>query len=102
MTKKQNASEKDSNVQKTVSSTGKTVYNVYYNRRVYTLYFTAANELAFENAGSFWPIITRDGKVIGKEGSPYKVDVRFNQSLNKIWPKDAEVSNLLVTQIKYL
>ena len=94
LTKKQNASEKDPNVQKSVSSTGETVYNVYYNRRVYTLYFTAANELAFENAGSFWPIITRDGQIIGQEGSPYKVDVRFNQSLNKIWPKDAEVSNL--------
>ena len=94
LTKKQNASEKDPSVQKTVSSTGETVYNVYYDRRVYTLYFTAANELAFDNAGSFWPIITRDEKVIGKEGSPYKVDVRFNQSLNKIWPKDAEVSNL--------
>lgn len=94
LTKKQNASEKDPTVQKTVSSTGETVYNVYYDRRVYTLYFTAANELAFENAGSFWPIITRDGKVIGKEGSPYKAEVRFNQSLDGIWPKDAEVSNL--------
>ena len=81
-------------VQKKVLATGETVYNVYYDRRVYTLYFTAANEEAFENAGSYWPIITRDGKGIGKEGSPYKVDVRFNQSLNKIWPKDEEVSNL--------
>ena len=94
LTKKQNASKENPNVQKSVLSTGETVYNIYYDRRVYTLYFTAANELAFENAGSFWPIITRDGKVIGKEGSPYKVDVRFNQSLDGIWPKDAEVSNL--------
>lgn len=94
LTKKQNASEKDPNVQKAVLSTGETVYNVYYDRRVYTLYFTAANELAFDNAGSFWPIITRDGQIIGQEGSPYKVEARFNQSLNKIWPKDAEVSNL--------
>ena len=94
LTKKQNASEEDPNVQKSVLSTGETVYNVYYDRRVYTLYFTAANELAFDNAGSFWPIITRDGQIIGQEGSPYKAEVRFNQSLNKIWPKDAEVSNL--------
>ena len=94
LTKKQNASEKDPNIQKTVSSTGETVYNVYYNRRVYTLYFTAASGEAFDIVGSFWPIITRDGQVIGKEGSPYKVDVRFNQSLDGIWPKDAEVSNL--------
>ena len=94
LTQKQNASEKDPKVQKSVSSTGETVYNVYYDRRVYTLYFTAASGEAFDIVGSFWPIITRDGKVIGKEGSPYKVDVRFNQSLDKIWPKDAEVSNL--------
>ena len=94
LTKEQNASKDNPEVQKTVSSTGETVYNVYYDRRVYTLYFTAANELAFENAGSYWPIITRNGEVIGKEGTPYKVDVRFNQSLNKIWPKDEEVSNL--------
>ena len=94
LTKKQNATEKDPNVQKSVSSTGETVYNVYYDRRVYTLYFTAASGEAFDIVGSFWPIITREGKVIGKEGSPYKVDVRFNQSLDKIWPKDEEVSNL--------
>lgn len=94
LTKERNASEEDPNVQKSVLSTGETVYNVYYNRRVYTLYFTAASGEAFDIVGSFWPIITRDGQVIGKEGSPYKVDVRFNQSLDKIWPKDAEVSNL--------
>ena len=94
LTKKQNASEKDPNVQKSVLSTGETVYNVYYDRRVYTLYFTAANELAFDNVFSYWPTITRGGQVIGREGSPYKADVRFNQSLDKIWPKDAEVSNL--------
>ena len=94
LTKTQNASEDNPEVQKSVSSTGETVYNVYYDRRVYTLYFTAAYGEAFDIVGSFWPIITRDGQVIGKEGSPYQVDVRFNQSLNKIWPTDAEVSNL--------
>ena len=94
LTKTQNASEDNPEVQKSVSSTGETVYNVYYDRRVYTLYFTAAYGEAFDIVGSFWPIITRDGQVIGKEGSPYKVDVRFNQSLDGIWPKDAEVSNL--------
>ena len=94
LTKKQNASKENPEVQKTVSSTGETVYNVYYDRRVYSLYFTAASGEAFDIVGSFWPIITREGQVIGKEGSPYKVDVRFNQSLDKIWPKDEEVSNL--------
>ena len=94
LTKKQNASEDNPNVQKSVLSNGETVYNVYYDRRVYTLYFTGVNEEGWFDDGSYWPTITRDGKVIGQEGSPYKVDVRFNQSLDGIWPKDAEVSNL--------
>ncbi len=92
LTKEQNASEKDPSVQKSVLSNGETVYNVYYDRRVYTLYFTSINDEYDDYA--YWPIITRDGQVLGKEGSPYKVYVRFNQSLDKIWPKDAEVSGL--------
>ena len=92
LTKKQNASEENPNVQKSVLSTGETVYNVYYDRRVYTLYFTSIND--YDDPWAYWPIITRDGKVLGKEGSPYKVNVRFNQSLDKIWPKDAEISGL--------
>lgn len=91
LTKKQNASKDNPEVQKSVLSTGETVYNVYYNRRVYTLYFTSNN---FYDEWAYWPIITRDGKVLGKEGSPYKVNARFNQSLDKIWPKDEEVSGL--------
>ena len=79
-------------VQKKVLATGETVYNVYYNRRVYTLYFTSINNEYDDYA--YWPIITKDGQVLGKEGAPYKVDVRFNQSLDKIWPKDEEISGL--------
>ena len=92
LTKKQNASEDNPEVQKSVLSTGETVYNVYYDRRVYTLYFTSINDKNDDYA--YWPIITKDGKVLGKEGAPYKVDVRFNQSLDKIWPKDEEISGL--------
>ena len=92
LTKKQNASEDNPEVQKSVLSTGETVYNVYYDRRVYTLYFTSINNEYDDYA--YWPIITKDGQVLGKEGAPYKVDVRFNQSLDKIWPKDEEISGL--------
>lgn len=92
LTRKQNASEDNPQVQKSVLSTGETVYNVYYNRRVYTLYFTSIND--YNDEWAYWPIITRDGKVLGKEGDPYKVNVRFNQSLDKIWPKDEEISGL--------
>ena len=92
LTEKQNASKKDPTVQKSVLSTGETVYNVYYDRRVYTLYFTSINNEYDDYA--YWPIITKDGQELGKEGAPYKVDVRFNQSLDKIWPKDEEISGL--------
>ena len=92
LTRKQNASKENPSVQKSVLSTGETVYNVYYNRRVYTLYFTSIND--YNDPWAYWPIITRDGKILGKEGDPYKVNVRFNQSLDKIWPKDEEVSGL--------
>ena len=94
LTKKQNASKDNPEVQKSVLSTGETVYNVYYDRRVYTLYFTTNNEAGWDPSTSYWPTITRDGKVIGKEGSPYTVRARFNQSLDKIWPKDEEISGL--------
>ena len=92
LTKKQNASEDNPEVQKSVLSTGETVYNVYYDRRVYTLYFTSIND--YNDPWAYWPIITKGGQVLGKEGDPYKVSVRFNQSLDKIWPKDEEVSGL--------
>ena len=92
LTKKQNASEDNPEVQKSVLSTGETVYNVYYDRRVYTLYFTSIND--YNDPWAYWPIITRNGQVLGKEGDPYKVNVRFNQSLDGIWPKDEEVSGL--------
>ena len=92
LTEKQNASKENPNVQKSVLSTGETVYNVYYDRRVYTLYFTSIND--YNDPWAYWPIITRNGQVLGKEGDPYKVNVRFNQSLDKIWPKDEEVSGL--------
>ena len=92
LTEKQNASKEDPSVQKSVLSTGETVYNVYYDRRVYTLYFTSIND--YNDPWAYWPIITRNGQVLGKEGDPYKVNVRFNQSLDKIWPKDEEVSGL--------
>ena len=81
-------------VKKRVSATGETVYNVYYDRRVYTLYFTTNNEEGWDPSSSYWPTLTRNGQVIGKEGSPYKVEARFNQSLDKIWPKDEEISGL--------
>lgn len=88
-----NAQNKDSNtnVTKTISATGKTVYNIYYNRQVYDLYFTKSNVLSAEN--TFYPeIYVPDGnggaKLAGGPGNPYHYSARFNQ-LMLGWPNDA-------------
>ena len=89
LTKTENASKKDANVQKAVSSTGSTVYNVYYDRRVYDIYFTK-NYDKFEDF-AFFPTLKRDGNIIGKEGDPYHFTARFNQNIHPMWPKDSEL-----------
>lgn len=92
LTNKVNASEKDPAVVKEVSSTGKTVYNVYYDRRVYTLYFTRT---VFDLQEGFFPNIKRSGTYIGGSKSPtgkaYSEKVRFGQDLSKIWPIDNQI-----------
>lgn len=92
LTNKVNASEKDPAVVKEVSSTGKTVYNVYYDRRVYTLYFT---KTVYDTNEDFFPDIKRNGTYIGGSKSPtgkaYSEKVRFGQDLSKIWPTDNQI-----------
>lgn len=84
--------EKDSQLIKEVLSTGETVYNVYFDRRVYTLYFT--KNTTCNGCNSFWPTIERDKTIIGEKGKPYAPKVRFNQRMTDIWPKDPlEVKN---------
>ena len=43
LTHEQNADPANVNLVKSVDSTGKTVYNIYYDRQVYDLYFTKSN-----------------------------------------------------------
>ena len=43
LTDEQNKDPDNARVVKSVSSTGKTVYNIYYDRQVYDLYFTKSN-----------------------------------------------------------
>lgn len=83
LTNKQNADSKQPNLVKKVSATGKTVYNIYYDRQVYNLWFTKG---LFDS--SFYPTLTRNGEVLGKPGAPYHFEARFNQSLVGMWPND--------------
>ena len=90
LTHKENRDPDNANVIKSVSSTGQTVYNIYYDRQVYDLYFTKSNERPEK---SFYPEIykfdEKQGKAVkvGGPGNPYHFKARFNQ-LMLDWPND--------------
>ncbi|MFR4808758.1 MAG: hypothetical protein ACLT9Y_07035, partial [Peptostreptococcus anaerobius] len=92
LTNDQNKDPANVNLVKSVDSTGKTVYNIYYDRQVYDLYFTKSNALPAEN--TFYPEIwgydkAKDEVVKkGGPGNPYHYKARFNQ-LMLGWPNDA-------------
>lgn len=88
LTDKENADPNDSNVVKSVSSNGKTVYNIYYDRQVYDLYFTKSNAKDTDPESTFYPEIWRHGKKLGEPGNPYHFQARFNQLMTE-WPNDA-------------
>lgn len=71
---------------KSVSATNKTVYNIYYDRQVYDLYFTKSNDTTID---SFYPTIVKGGNIVGKPGEPFHFKARFNQRINE-WPNDAQ------------
>ena len=81
------------NGNKPVSSTGKTVYNIYYDRQVYELYFTKSNQLPKEN--TFYPEIwgydpvKGEAVMLGGPGNLYHYKARFNEMMYK-WPNDAK------------
>ncbi|WP_215523606.1 InlB B-repeat-containing protein [Varibaculum prostatecancerukia] len=90
LTDKENADPNSPNLVKTVSSTGKTVYNIYYDRQVYDLYFTKSNAKTGDQAeATFYPEIWRHGKKLGEPGNPYHFKARFNQLMTE-WPDDAQ------------
>ena len=89
LTDKENADPNSPNVVKAVSSTGKTVYNIYYDRQVYDLYFTKSNAKDTDPESTFYPEIWRHGKKLGEPGNPYHFKARFNQLMTE-WPDDAQ------------
>ena len=92
LTHKQNKDPDNVNLVKPVEATGKTVYNIYYDRQEYDLYFTKSNQLPAEN--TFYPEICgydeAQGEVVrkGGPGNLYHYKARFNQ-LMLGWPNDA-------------
>ena len=86
LTNSENADPNAANLVKPVSATGKTVYNIYFDRQVYDLYFTKSNSR--NNNDTFYPEIWRHQQKIGWPGHPYHFKARFNQRLLD-WPNDA-------------
>lgn len=86
LTHDQNKDPENVNLVKSVDLTGETVYNIYYDRQVYNLYFTKSNVVG----SAFYPEISKDGKEVGKEGNPYHFKARFNQNLVGLWPDDVK------------
>ncbi|AVM67300.1 hypothetical protein C3V37_05410 [Peptostreptococcaceae bacterium oral taxon 929] len=92
LTQDQNKDKKEPNKTKAVSATGKTVYNIYYDRQVYDLYFTKSNAQPAGNTfyPEIWGYDEAKGEVVrkGGPGNPYHYKARFNQ-LMLGWPNDA-------------
>ncbi len=96
LTDDQNKDPKNVNSVKPVDSTGKTVYNIYYDRQVYELYFTESNhykKVSPEN--TFYPEIwgydpgKGESVMLGGPGNLYHYKARFNELMYK-WPNDAK------------
>ena len=97
LTHKENKDPNNASLVKSVSSTGQTVYNIYYDRQVYDLYFTKSNALS--ESATFYPEIYKHdknggekgeggAKLVGGPGNPFHFKARFNE-LMLDWPNDA-------------
>lgn len=93
LTHDQNKDPADVNLVKSVDSTGRTVYNIYYDRQVYDLYFTKSNAQPEKNTiyPEIWGYDTKKGEsvMLGGPGNPYHYKARFNEMMYK-WPNDAK------------
>ncbi|MFR9276115.1 cell wall-binding repeat-containing protein [Finegoldia magna] len=92
LTHEENKDPANVNLVKSVDSTGRTVYNIYYDRQVYDLYFTKSNAQPAGNTfyPEIWGYDEAKDKVVkkGGPGNPYHYKARFNQ-LMLGWPNDA-------------
>ena len=93
LTADQNKDPKIASEVKPVKSTGKTVYNIYYDRQVYDLYFTKSNAQPEKNTiyPEIWGYDKAEGEAVmkGGPGNLYHYKARFNEIMYK-WPNDAK------------
>ena len=93
LTHKENADPEDTSITKSISSTGQTVYNIYYDRQVYDLYFTKSNAQPDKNTiyPEIWGYdpVKEEAVMLGGPGNPYHYKARFNEMMYK-WPNDAK------------
>lgn len=93
LTADQNKDPEKVDIVKSVSATGKTVYNIYYDRQVYDLYFTKSNAQPEENTidPEIWGYDPAKGEAVmlGGPGNLYHYKARFNEMMYK-WPNDAK------------
>ena len=96
LTDKENSNPQNPNVIKSVSPTGQTVYNIYYDRQIYDLYFTESNYYKKKSPkNTFYPEIwgydpaKGEAVMLGGPGNPYHYKARFNEMMYK-WPNDAK------------
>ena len=93
LTHDQNKDPNNVDLVKSVDSTGRTVYNIYYDRQVYDLYFTKSNAQPEKNTiyPEIWKYDEKKGEAVkvGGPGKPYHYKARFNEMMYK-WPNDAK------------
>ena len=96
LTDEKNKDSKNPSIVKKVEATGKTVYNIYYDRQVYDLYFTESNHYKkVSPKKTFYPEIwgydEAKGEAVmkGGPGNLYHYKARFNEMMYK-WPNDAK------------
>ena len=93
LTDEKNKDSKNPSIVKKVEATGKTVYNIYYDRQVYDLYFTKSNAQPEENTfyPEIWQYDEAQGEAVmkGGPGNLYHYKARFNEMMYK-WPNDAK------------
>lgn len=79
--------KKNKDEQKKVSSTGETVYNVYYDRREYKVIFEK-----FQKDDGFYPEFEKDGVKYDEENI-YSCKIRFGEAFLDKWPDAINITN---------
>lgn len=91
-----------SKVQKKVDSNGKTTYEVFYDRTVYTLVFEKAKgKQTFDPEITVYDIKTKQTKIYdyNKGTEPYTITARFGESLANKWVRDGNMGDDYVKNI---